>query len=229
MAVGQLVATDDPDTFGVQMTWGDPIVLPPHTDGGAVDATWWRSRTCRGSQPSSAATSPSRKRHSPACSADRRLRGQGRDGEGGHRQYRRGNVGPTVEVRVEHHQPVVLDVERAWPSGDHQSADGGLAGNGTNSPVVRSSRPNCCKLQDTMIGSPHGRRARPRSSSSGCPRTPGSEGRRGRSGSPDSEKRASSLVRCPFSRSRRTHRTRPILIQSVTTATPALSDIRFPA
>ena len=25
------------DTFGVQMTWGDPIVLPPHTDGGAVE------------------------------------------------------------------------------------------------------------------------------------------------------------------------------------------------
>ena len=37
MAVGQLVATDDPDTFGVQLTWGDPIVLPPHTDGGAVE------------------------------------------------------------------------------------------------------------------------------------------------------------------------------------------------
>jgi 5'-nucleotidase len=37
MAFGQLVATDDPNTFGVQMTWGDPIALPPHTDGGAVE------------------------------------------------------------------------------------------------------------------------------------------------------------------------------------------------
>jgi 5'-nucleotidase len=37
MAVGQLVATDDPDIFGVKMTWGDAIVLPPHTDGGAVE------------------------------------------------------------------------------------------------------------------------------------------------------------------------------------------------
>lgn len=37
MAMGQLVATNDPDTFGVQMTWGDPIPLPEHTDGGAVE------------------------------------------------------------------------------------------------------------------------------------------------------------------------------------------------
>ena len=28
MALGEMVATDDPDLFGVQMTWGDPIVLP---------------------------------------------------------------------------------------------------------------------------------------------------------------------------------------------------------
>jgi len=37
MAMGELVATDDPDTFGVRMTWGDPIPLPDHTDGGAVE------------------------------------------------------------------------------------------------------------------------------------------------------------------------------------------------
>ena len=37
MSVGQLVTTDDPDVFGVQLTWGDPLDLPAHTDGGAVE------------------------------------------------------------------------------------------------------------------------------------------------------------------------------------------------
>ena len=37
MALGEMVATDDPDLFGVQMTWGDPVALPEHTDGGAVE------------------------------------------------------------------------------------------------------------------------------------------------------------------------------------------------
>ena len=37
MSQGRLVATDDPDRFGVQLTWGEAIELPAHTDGGAVE------------------------------------------------------------------------------------------------------------------------------------------------------------------------------------------------
>jgi 5'-nucleotidase len=37
MAVGRLVPTDDSETFGVQLTWGDPVDLPAGTDGGAVE------------------------------------------------------------------------------------------------------------------------------------------------------------------------------------------------
>ena len=32
-----ILATDDPDVFHVKMTWGDPVALPEHTDGGAVE------------------------------------------------------------------------------------------------------------------------------------------------------------------------------------------------
>jgi 5'-nucleotidase len=32
-----LVATDDADVFDVAMTYGDPVDLPPHTDGGAIE------------------------------------------------------------------------------------------------------------------------------------------------------------------------------------------------
>ena len=31
------VATDDPDVFGVKLTWGDTLDLPAHTDGGAIE------------------------------------------------------------------------------------------------------------------------------------------------------------------------------------------------
>jgi broad specificity polyphosphatase/5'/3'-nucleotidase SurE len=34
---GSLVPTDRPDTFGVQLTWGEAIELPAHTDGGAIE------------------------------------------------------------------------------------------------------------------------------------------------------------------------------------------------
>jgi 5'-nucleotidase len=32
-----LVATDQPGVYGVDMTYGDPVELPPHTDGGAIE------------------------------------------------------------------------------------------------------------------------------------------------------------------------------------------------
>ena len=32
-----LVPTERPDVFGVAMTYGDPVALPPHTDGGAIE------------------------------------------------------------------------------------------------------------------------------------------------------------------------------------------------
>jgi hypothetical protein len=34
---GRLVPTEQPDTFGVQLTWGEAIELPAHTDGGAIE------------------------------------------------------------------------------------------------------------------------------------------------------------------------------------------------
>jgi 5'-nucleotidase len=37
MAAARLVATGDSDRFDVDITWGDPIELPPHTDGGAIE------------------------------------------------------------------------------------------------------------------------------------------------------------------------------------------------
>ena len=37
MGDARLIATDDPDRFGVAMEWGQPVVLPEHTDGGAVE------------------------------------------------------------------------------------------------------------------------------------------------------------------------------------------------
>jgi 5'-nucleotidase len=37
MSDAQLVATDDPDRFDVAITWGEPIELPLHTDGGAIE------------------------------------------------------------------------------------------------------------------------------------------------------------------------------------------------
>ena len=37
MASGRLVETDDPDRFNVQITWGEKLDLPEHTDGGAIE------------------------------------------------------------------------------------------------------------------------------------------------------------------------------------------------
>jgi 5'-nucleotidase len=37
IADARLTPTDDPDRFGVAMKWGEPVVLPEHTDGGAVE------------------------------------------------------------------------------------------------------------------------------------------------------------------------------------------------
>ena len=37
MAKGELVATDDPAVFGVELAWGDALELPAHTDGGAIE------------------------------------------------------------------------------------------------------------------------------------------------------------------------------------------------
>lgn len=37
MSNAQLVPTDDPDRFGLEIGWGDPIDLPDHTDGGTIE------------------------------------------------------------------------------------------------------------------------------------------------------------------------------------------------
>ena len=37
MASATLIPTDDPNLFGVAERWGEPVVLPDHTDGGAVE------------------------------------------------------------------------------------------------------------------------------------------------------------------------------------------------
>lgn len=37
MSSGRLVPTDEPDTFGVQLTWGQAVALPADTDGGAIE------------------------------------------------------------------------------------------------------------------------------------------------------------------------------------------------
>jgi 5'-nucleotidase len=37
IADARLIATDVPDRFGVAVRWGDPVVLPPESDGGAVE------------------------------------------------------------------------------------------------------------------------------------------------------------------------------------------------
>jgi len=34
---GRLVPAEQPDTFGVQLTWGEAVELPAHTDGGAIE------------------------------------------------------------------------------------------------------------------------------------------------------------------------------------------------
>lgn len=37
MSSCSLTPTDDPERFGVDISWGDPVDLPAHTDGGAIE------------------------------------------------------------------------------------------------------------------------------------------------------------------------------------------------